>query len=151
MKQNRLFRKISNIYLLMGIIIFAAMAVQVYLMPKFPAYIYSVSEEENDVFKYLSMGYQVWVVALVWVHSYCCEVLYIVASASVTHCLENLSYKGSVVMANRQCDVPNINDLMIRNWNAFEGNLINPLRLSAPLLHCLSGLTHRGTCFHFWF
>lgn len=108
----------------MAIITVVAMSIQVYEVPRYPAYIYTVTEVDNDYLRYASTVYQIWIIILIWVHSYCTEVMYIVASGSLTHCLENLSYKGSVVMANRQCDVPNINDLMIRNWNAFEGKFL---------------------------
>lgn len=60
----------------------------------------------------------------------------IVASGSLVHCLETLSYRGAVVMANGQCDVPHLNEVLIKNWvlsppSSFVDAEISPIFLSA--------------------
>jgi hypothetical protein len=120
-KQNKLFRKTTAMYTVMGIIACIGMSGQVVFVPRFPAYVYSVTQGEDDILKYLSTAYQIWLIVIIWTHTFCTEVILIVAAGSICHCLETLSYRGAVVMANNQCDVPNLNEVLIKNWAAFEG------------------------------
>jgi hypothetical protein len=55
-------------------------------------------------------------VVLIWINIFATEVIMIVAAGSLVHCLETLSYRGAVVMANGQCDVPHLNEVLIKNW-----------------------------------
>jgi hypothetical protein len=105
----------------MGIGAFVGMSLQVVYMPRFPAYVYSVTVREDELLRYFSGAYQIWLIIIIWIHTYATEVIMVVAAGSLSHCLENLSYKGSVVMANKQCDIPNLNEVLIKNWAAFEG------------------------------
>lgn len=54
--QNRLFRRTSVLYLLMGIIGFVGMALHYYFVPRFPAYLYAIYEEDNPTIMYLCGG-----------------------------------------------------------------------------------------------
>ncbi|XP_035707337.1 uncharacterized protein LOC110848329 isoform X2 [Folsomia candida] len=113
--QNRLCKRTSAIYILMGITGFIGMAMHYWFMPKFPAYLYQIIEGEDVTIKYLCGAFQLWMVILIWINIFATEVIMVVASGSLVHCLETLSYRGAVVMANGQCDVPHLNE------TAFEG------------------------------
>lgn len=54
--QNRLFRKTSALYLLMGIIGFVGLGMHYWFVPRFPAYIYSICEEDNPIAMYAAGG-----------------------------------------------------------------------------------------------
>lgn len=64
----------------------------------------------------LLSAFQMWMVILIWINIFATEVIMVVASGSLVHCLETLSYRGAVVMANGQCDVPHLNEVLIKNW-----------------------------------
>jgi len=117
----RLFKKTVVTYTIMGITAVIGLVAHYYFLPRFPGYIYSLTSEDDPVMKIVCGVYQVWVAIIIWSNVFGCEVIMIIASGSLIHCLETLSYRGAVVLTNLQCDVPHLNEVIIKNWAAFEG------------------------------
>lgn len=118
--QNRLYRKTLFIYITLGIAAVVAISMHIFADPRFPAYIYYITLEDDPTWMYVSCVYQVWLTILIWVHTISTEVIMILAGESLCHCLETVSFRGAVVMANNQCDLPHLNEVLIKNWAAFD-------------------------------
>lgn len=52
----RLFKKTATLYMFMGLLGVIGMALHYWFMPKFPAYIYHIVEDEDITLKYLCGG-----------------------------------------------------------------------------------------------
>ena len=97
-----------------------AVGMHIFQYPDFPGYLFSVVAEPDETIMYASCGYQIWLLILIWSNTFCIEVIMIMCGASLCHCLESVSFRGAVVMAHNQCDLPHLNEVLIKNWSAFD-------------------------------
>ncbi|CAG7786865.1 unnamed protein product [Allacma fusca] len=118
--QNRLFRKQMFLYTVLGIAAVVAISMHILQVPRFPGYLYSVTMGEDETVMYAACAYHMWLAFIIFSHIFCLEVIMIMTSESLCHCLETVSFRGAVVMANNQCDLPHLNEVLIKNWAAFD-------------------------------